>query len=715
MAKSTTFSESNISVANNSSSLTINIWFSAQNSTTWFGSAILYCTCDGVTKQLSVSHPAGGSVSAKFTFDNIKHNDDGKKDVSWSWSCSTSTSALGTQSDSGIKTLTQIARSATLTSASNFTDEENPTIIYSNPAGESVDSIQACISDTDGAVIYAAYRELPKTGTSYTFELTDAERAKLIAAIPKGKDNMYVNFCIKTIIDGEALPPFKTLTRILTVVNAEPEITISVKDIGTGSTALTGDGTVFIKGFNYTIASATVATKKGATVVRQSITNGKNEVSNENSATISGVFENIEIEKFTFSVTDSFGHTVEKPVSVVILPYVKLTCNLNVGRPTVDGDVAFKISGNYYNTTFGAKENTLTVRWRSKENNGEFGEWINTPCVFDGNTYSITINLTKLNYRSAYTFQAVAADKISSNILSPAITVKSIPIYNWGENNFDINVPLLVEGDVTVNGILNDTRNKFDGVLEIGSYDSKTGFKTEVEGQYRNANIVGVEPNTTYTISVDGVPQKFVVLYYDEFRTFISEDRANTTGIITTPENARYLNFRTFASDYTDNYVNLTVQIEQGETVTEHTPHRKYGFTMRDIVDIVYPVGSVYMSANDTDPAVIFGGVWEKIQNKFLLSAGESYELGSTGGQAQVTLKTEQIPGHTHDVNDYSYGRWGVGITGYNDSVGYNAPSIRGLAGAGTGGILKAASTGGGQAHENMPPYLVVNMWKRTA
>ena len=133
VTKKTTFTESNININNNTSSLSIKIYFSANNSETWFASATLSCTCNGTTKTKSVSHSKGGSVSATFTFDNIAHNNDGTKSVSWSWRCPTGTSVLGTISASGTKTLTTINRKATATSATDFTDTTNPRLNFSNP------------------------------------------------------------------------------------------------------------------------------------------------------------------------------------------------------------------------------------------------------------------------------------------------------------------------------------------------------------------------------------------------------------------------------------------------------------------------------------------------------------------------------------------------------------------------------------------------------
>ena len=114
VTKTTTLSESNISIEKNTSSLTINIYFSPNNTQTWFQSKTLYCTCNGVTQSKNVGLSKGGSVSTSFTFNNIAHNNDGTKSVSWNWSCATGTSVLGTITDSGTRTLTKIPRASGL-------------------------------------------------------------------------------------------------------------------------------------------------------------------------------------------------------------------------------------------------------------------------------------------------------------------------------------------------------------------------------------------------------------------------------------------------------------------------------------------------------------------------------------------------------------------------------------------------------------------------
>ena len=68
----------------------------------------------------------------------------------------------------------------------------------------------------------------------------------------------------------------------------------------------------------------------------------------------------------------------------------------------------------------------------------------------------------------------------------------------------------------------------------------------------------------------------------------------------------------------------------------------------KSVIDMVYPVGAIYMSVNSTNPASLFGGTWEQIKDRFLLSAGDSYSAGSTGGEAEHTLTYGEMPVHSH-------------------------------------------------------------------
>ena len=173
---------------------------------------------------------AKGNTSGTLT---VTHNSDGKKSISVSLATAIYTSSVTTNSTTW--TLDDIPRYATVTSATNFTDIQNPTITYSNQAGTNVTSLQACISLT-GSNDDIAYRDIPVSGTSYTFNLTEAERNVLRQATPNS-NTLTVYFYIKTVISGNTFYNNKSAT--MTIVNANPTFTASYQDINSTTTAIT--------------------------------------------------------------------------------------------------------------------------------------------------------------------------------------------------------------------------------------------------------------------------------------------------------------------------------------------------------------------------------------------------------------------------------------------------------------------------------------------
>ena len=121
-----------------------------------------------------------------------------------------------------------------------------------------------------------------------------------------------------------------------------------------------------------------------------------------------------------------------------------------------------------------------------------------------------------------------------------------------------------------------------------------------------------------------------------------------------------------------------------------------------------YPVGSIYLSVSETSPASMFGGTWERIEDRFLLAAGSTYTAGDTGGEATHTLTINEIPSHTHIINA-SYANPGSASSNNGKLLAGDKNNIWLWEHASTG------SAGWDAAHNNMPPYLAVYMWKRVA
>lgn len=150
--------------------------------------------------------------------------------------------------------------------------------------------------------------------------------------------------------------------------------------------------------------------------------------------------------------------------------------------------------------------------------------------------------------------------------------------------------------------------------------------------------------------------------------------------------------------------------------------------TLEEIKLSLYPVGSIYMSINATSPETLFGGTWEQLKDKFLLGAGDTYTAGNTGGEASHTLTIDELPSHDHNLRMYLFSGTKNNGTKYGLAVnaGDGQPGGNGLGDWWTSYEWENSSdtrikgthiekTGDGIAHNNMPPYLTVYMWKRTA
>lgn len=121
------------------------------------------------------------------------------------------------------------------------------------------------------------------------------------------------------------------------------------------------------------------------------------------------------------------------------------------------------------------------------------------------------------------------------------------------------------------------------------------------------------------------------------------------------------------------------------------------------IADAIYPVGSIYMSVNSTNPQTLFGGTWQRIQGRFLFAADSAHAAGTTGGEETHKLTVEEMPRHSHKYE----GTFNISNSNGNYSaVGSSFTTPR---------TLSVGNTGGDKPHNNMPPYLSVYVWKRTA
>ena len=472
-------------------------------------------------------------------------------------------------------TLDTISSGATITSAPNFTDEDNPTITYYNYSGDSASSLDAYI--TVGGKTIVPSRPISKTGKRYTFELTDAEREALRAATPNS-NSLSVMFWLKTftpLSNGDERLTLNKAGATMTIVNAAPKGAATVKDSNPATVAVTGSALTLVKYHSNAVVVGSAQAKKGATLVSTSISHG-GKVYNVPQDSTTGEYQvdigPVECTGFKLTITDSRGNaTVTDAPARTFVEYTKLSCNTGDERPDIDGNYTLRASGNYFNDWIGKTRNYVTVQYRHKAQGGEWGEWVTIPHTITGHSYKAEVQLTGLDYRLTHVFQVKATDALCE-CLSAERTVRVFPLFDWSDTDFKFNIPV---------------------------YD-------------QDGNLLG-------------------------------------GGSGSNP----------------------------------------------------YPVGSYYIADNDTSPASLFGGSWERLSNCFLWGVPSGSTLGDTGGESTVTLTVDQMPAHTH-------------TTGRTKSGG-SGSAIYVPATSGADSPVATSSVGGGAAHNNMPPYVTVAIWRRTA
>lgn len=317
------------------------------------------------------NYGVGDHTIANGTLD-IAHNADGTKTFSISSFTGWLYSDHNYSSNGGSYALTNIPRQATITEAPHFTDLQNPTITYSNPAGDAVSALEACISFT-GNKSDIAYRAISKTGSSYTFNLTDAERDVLRNNTP-GKERSVI-FFVRTTIGNNIF--YSQYTRTLSIEESaatKPTVSMTTSPVSTLSEPFKS---LYIQGKSRVKAALNVSTKYGATIASSNITvEGVSYASPYESA----VLTKDGTQSIIATVKDSRGFSGTASIDIPVISY---------SSPSIQSAVCYRSDGNgnktgsstslwikakrSYNTVGG--RNTCAMQWRFKPSSGSWNEW----------------------------------------------------------------------------------------------------------------------------------------------------------------------------------------------------------------------------------------------------------------------------------------------------------------------------------------------------
>ena len=417
------WSLSSQSIENNSSVISWTLKGAGNASSSWYNAGNFKVVVNGTTVYSSSTRIKlyNGTTVASGNL-TINHGSDGNKSFSASAQAGIYTVAVNC-SGSGSFDLPPIARAATLTAAPNFTDEQSPTISYSNPAGNAVTTLQACISLT-GSTDNISYRDIPKTGSSYTFELTSSERNLLRQASPSS-NTLNVIFYVKTVINGSTY--YSTLNRTMTIVNANPTITgVSYKDVNSTTTAITGNDQKIIQNNSSVSFTFNVLTAlKGASLTKIDITVNAVKLSTNlsgssvSSETISyGTINSSSNLNASITLIDSRGNTttVTKALSILAwsLPTAIISC---ARRNNYYSETDITVNASY--ASLGGN-NTITIQYQTREQGSS--SWSALQSLQDNVQTTINLDNTK-----AWDIKVIVTDRLGSSTYTLSID-KGIPI-----------------------------------------------------------------------------------------------------------------------------------------------------------------------------------------------------------------------------------------------------------------------------------------------
>lgn len=327
-------------------------------------------------------------------------------------------------------------------------------------------------------------------------------------------------------------------------------------------------------------------------------------------------------------------------------------------------------------------------------------------------------------------------DKWTVKLFSVRGQVRNFAI-RYGVNMLDYNEELSIEGTfsrcfpywtdggtlVYTIGVVDSNGSTVTGRKECVPLDLSDKFESvPTEADLRQAALTYMDNNNTF-VPVQNIHVEFARLQdlgYEEYENLLECNLCDAITVIFPDYNgsAQYKIVKTVWDVLRDRYESMELG-DLSVTLAEALGVSSEQQAKNNILNSIYPIGSVYISTSAVSPADLFGGTWQRIQGRFLLGADSTYSAGSIGGEETHTLTVDEIPAHAGHlpVNSGSH-------TGYGDAGGLYlsqgtmatyGTDPRGWDDNGSEMTPTGVDRGGDQAHNNMPPYLAVYMWERTA
>ena len=287
-----------------------------------------------------------------------------------------------------------------------------------------------------------------------------------------------------------------------------------IKKIAWNTFKNTGDINTFVKYHSEAVYSIGATAKKGATIVSQKITCGEKE-----NTSPYGDIKNIESGTFIVTATDNRGLTTTQEIEKGFIEYIKPSIVATGSAPTSVTAMEITLDGMCYAGSFGAVNNDITIYYRYAAVNYPYGDWVALTYKPSYDSFSVTISLTDFDYQLGYNFEARIVDKLN-DVTGAEIHLKNVPVFDWGENDFNFNVPVNMKvGHIDYNlyGLCRALTEAFNVPCTAiaGTNYSSVSFSASIVGNCMRCNLSATRNSATPTSLIDNEKVCEVAIKHD--------------------------------------------------------------------------------------------------------------------------------------------------------------------------------------------------------
>lgn len=701
-----TVTQNSQSVANNASSVTVSVRFYRTNTGyTTYGSGTVYCKINGTTYSAAVTPSqkitSSGIVLFTKTLD-IAHNTDGSKTLTCSAWISHDVVTSSEQSYS--QTLTTIPRKSTLT-VGNGTLDTALTLTINRAASSFTHTITYKCGSASGTIA----TKTTATSVSFTPPLT-------LASQNTAGTSLSITYTITTY-SGSTNVGSNSYTKTLSIpASVKPSCTIQVLD-ATNYQATYGN---LVKGLSKLKVKVTATQAYGSAIASYSTTaDGAKYTAAEfttsalKSAGTVSVSSTVKDKRGRTSAAASASFPVINYNAPVISGFTVHRCDQN-GTENDQGEfikVNFSASVSPLNN-----KNSAAYKLRYKQTTATSFTEVAFSDLAGKYTVTNKSYIFAASGNASYNVEVVATDDIKSTTKATSAST-AFTLINWGNS-----------GTGVAFGKVAEESNTFQDALHLNQIGNRYAASSPgVAGSagfvlMANIDIIDANPDTPITFVLSRRQAKATMTVYvtlkgadpaastvhgmtyegENYDAYLSPTSTTSWGLYVLKSQA--WDAITIQDWYTSKTMQSRVRVTFPGTLVDQVPTPYYKATpaqLRSLLDYIYPVGSVYISYSHNDPATMFGGSWVRIQNAFLWGCDANGGIGTTGGEKTHTLTVNELPSHTH----------GAVYSGNVDGTKTHSW----LASGGSAMAYGTVATGGGAAHNNMPPYVQVSIWRRTA